>query len=134
MDKITDAKLKKYFSVTGKALKKVQIVKKGKVDFQKSAEDFLDMSGTPGIPEHAQGPPARKKGKHECMCGYCQAHVVLDMASRYYSDAQHFADKGDKVNAFAALNYAHGWLDAGARLGLFDVDGDNVLFTVDAKE
>jgi hypothetical protein len=35
------------------------------------------------------------------------------------------------VNAFAALNYAHGWLDAGARLGLFDVDHDSTLFTVD---
>jgi len=42
--------------------------------------------------------------------------------------------KGDVVNAFACLNYAHGWLDAGARLGLFDVDGDNVLFTVDEKK
>ncbi|MBI3032566.1 DUF357 domain-containing protein [Candidatus Woesearchaeota archaeon] len=57
----------------------------------------------------------------------------LDMAQRYYDDAEHFKKKGEIVNAFAALNYAHGWLDAGARLGLFDVDGDNVLFTVDAK-
>ncbi len=55
----------------------------------------------------------------------------LDMAQRYYSDALHFREKGDIVNAFAAVNYAHGWLDAGARLGLFDVDHDNVLFTVD---
>jgi hypothetical protein len=53
------------------------------------------------------------------------------MAQRYYADAQHFAEKGDTVTAFAALNYAHGWLDAGARLGLFDVGRDNVLFTVD---
>jgi hypothetical protein len=37
------------------------------------------------------------------------------------------------VTAFAALNYAHGWLDAGARLGLFDVGKDNVLFTVDGE-
>ena len=59
------------------------------------------------------------------------AEDFLDMATRYYSDAGHFRDKGDIVNAFAALNYAHGWLDAGARLGLFDVDHDNVLFTVD---
>jgi uncharacterized protein len=58
----------------------------------------------------------------------------LDMATRYYQDAKHFQEKGDKVLAFAALNYAHGWLDAGARLGIFDVDGDNVLFTVDPKE
>jgi len=53
------------------------------------------------------------------------------MAKRYYSDAKHFRDKGDYVTAFAALNYAHGWLDAGARIGLFDVDHDSELFTVD---
>ena len=55
----------------------------------------------------------------------------LDMANRYYSDAKYFKEKNDYVNAFAALNYAHGWLDAGARLGLFDVDHDSRLFTVD---
>lgn len=53
------------------------------------------------------------------------------MAKRYFSDAQHFKEKGDIVTAFAALNYAHGWLDAGARLGLFDVGHDSELFTVD---
>jgi len=52
------------------------------------------------------------------------------MASRYYSDAGHFRDKEDWVLAFAALNYAHGWLDAGARIGLFQVK-DSRLFTVD---
>ena len=57
----------------------------------------------------------------------------LDMAQRYFDDAKHFKEKGEIVNAFGALNYAHGWLDAGARIGLFDVDGDNVLFTVDPK-
>jgi len=55
----------------------------------------------------------------------------LDMAQRYFSDAKHFKDKGDLVTAFACLNYAHGWLDAGARIGLFDVGHDNKLFTVD---
>ena len=59
------------------------------------------------------------------------AEDFFDMAQRYYSDAKHFYEKGDLVNAFAALNYAHGWLDAGARIGLFDVGKDNVLFTVD---
>lgn len=62
-----------------------------------------------------------------------KAEDFLDMASRYFSDAKHFESKGDIVNAFACLNYAHGWLDAGARLGLFDVGGDNVLFTVDEE-
>ncbi len=60
-----------------------------------------------------------------------QAEDALDMAKRYFSDAQHFREKGDYVNAFAAVNYAHGWLDAGARLGLFDVGHDSELFTVD---
>ncbi len=60
-----------------------------------------------------------------------QAEMVFDMANRYYEDAKHFKDKGDVVTAFAALNYAHGWLDAGARLGLFDVGHDSELFTVD---
>lgn len=58
------------------------------------------------------------------------ADILLDMAERYFSDAKHFEAKGDAVNAFACLNYAHGWLDAGARLGLFDVH-DNTLFTAD---
>ncbi len=59
------------------------------------------------------------------------AEDFLDMAKRYFDDAKHFRDKGDYVNAFAALNYAHGWLDAGARIGLFDVNHDNELFTID---
>ena len=58
------------------------------------------------------------------------AEDFLDMAERYYSDAQHFSKKDDYVNAFAAVNYAHGWLDAGARIGLFKVK-DSRLFTVD---
>ena len=58
------------------------------------------------------------------------AEDFLDMAQRYYDDAGHFRGRGDIVDAFAALNYAHGWLDAGARIGLFKVK-DSRLFTVD---
>lgn len=58
-----------------------------------------------------------------------QALDFLDMAERYYSDAQHFKEKGDYVLAYGALNYAHGWLDAGARIQLFKVN-DSRLFTV----
>ena len=60
-----------------------------------------------------------------------QAVDFLDMAQRYFDDAHYFNEKKqDMVLAFAALNYAHGWLDAGARLGLFKVK-DSRLFTVD---
>lgn len=58
------------------------------------------------------------------------AKDFLNMASRYYSDAKYFESKGEYVLAFAALNYAHGWLDAGARIRLFKVN-DSRLFTVD---
>ncbi|MBN1503197.1 DUF357 domain-containing protein [Candidatus Woesearchaeota archaeon] len=58
------------------------------------------------------------------------AEDFLDMASRYYSDALYYHKKGEYVTAFAAVNYAHGWLDAGARIGLFKVK-DSKLFTVD---
>ena len=67
----------------------------------------------------------------EALNGSEQAKDFLDMAQRYYDDAHYFADKKqDLVLAFAALNYAHGWLDAGARSGLFKVK-DSRLFTVD---
>ncbi|MHB8603657.1 MAG: DUF357 domain-containing protein [Thermoplasmatota archaeon] len=52
------------------------------------------------------------------------------MAESYFADAEHFAAKGELVLAFAAVNYAHAWLDAGARLGLFDVGRDDDLFTL----
>lgn len=54
----------------------------------------------------------------------------IDMVERYLDDAKYFSEKGDNVKAFAALNYAHGFLDAGARLGIFDVH-DNKLFAAD---
>ncbi|MFC1769152.1 DUF357 domain-containing protein [Nanoarchaeota archaeon] len=95
---VSESKIKKYFDLTGEALKKVNLVAgKHTLDFKEKGEDFLDM------------------------------------AKRYYEDAKYFEKKGDRVTAFAALNYAHGWLDAGARLGLFDVGGDNRLFTVDEE-
>jgi uncharacterized protein len=58
-----------------------------------------------------------------------EAKVIFEMVTNYISDAHHFEDKGDFVNAFAALNYAHGWIDCGVRLEVFDVD-DRDLFTV----
>ncbi|AGI47160.1 archaeal conserved hypothetical protein [Thermoplasmatales archaeon BRNA1] len=58
------------------------------------------------------------------------ADNFLQMANAYYNDAKHFRETGDLVTAFAAVNYSHGWIDCGARLGLWDVDGDDQLFTL----
>lgn len=57
------------------------------------------------------------------------AKEIIEMVENYLSDAKHFEKKKDFVNAFAALNYAHGWLDAGVRLDIFDVTDDK-LFTI----
>lgn len=58
-----------------------------------------------------------------------EAKEIIDMVSNYLADSKFFEDEQDLVNAFAALNYAHGWLDAGVRLKIFDVHDDK-LFTV----
>lgn len=58
------------------------------------------------------------------------AEDFLDMAKRYRSDAAHLRKSGDYARAVGAVYYAHAWLDAGARLGLFDVGGDSTLFTL----
>ncbi len=53
----------------------------------------------------------------------------LAMARAYLSDARHFEKSGDLDRALAAVSYAHGWLDAGVRLGLLDGGDDDVRFT-----
>lgn len=58
------------------------------------------------------------------------AEDFLAMARAYFNDARHFRENGEMVKALANVNYAHGWLDAGARLGLFDVGEDDTLFTL----
>lgn len=58
-----------------------------------------------------------------------EAREIILMVECYLSDAKHFEKNNDYVNAFACLNYAHGWLDSGARLKIFNVI-DNKLFTV----
>jgi len=88
---ITKEKIKKYFSLTDKALK---IVKKNII-----------------------------KGKEE------QAKEIIEMASNYLSDARYFEKNQDLVNAFAAINYAHGWIDSGVRLEIFNTK-DNKIFTI----
>lgn len=57
------------------------------------------------------------------------AKEIIEMVENYLSDAKHFEEKGDFVNCFAALNYAHGWLDSGVRLDIFEVTDDK-LFTI----
>ncbi len=49
------------------------------------------------------------------------ADEYLEMARSYYQDGSHFLDIGDLVNALVCFSYGHAWLDAGVRLGAFNV-------------
>ena len=57
------------------------------------------------------------------------AQKIIDMVTNYLSDSEYFKKNKDFVNAFAALSYAHGWIDSGVRLRIFDVKDDS-LFTI----
>lgn len=58
-----------------------------------------------------------------------EANELLNMAELYLKDAEHFRKQGHYVNAFAAVNYAHGWIDSASKLGLIKVK-DNKLFVL----
>lgn len=58
------------------------------------------------------------------------ANECLKMAGSYLRDGRHFREQGDLVNALASFSYGHGWLDAGARIGVLSVPSDGHLFTI----
>lgn len=49
------------------------------------------------------------------------ADEYLGMAQSYYQDGTHFLSIDDRVNALVCFSYGHAWLDAGVRLGVFQV-------------
>ncbi len=58
------------------------------------------------------------------------AEDFITMIKSYFSDSIYFFQKGDYVNAFAAINYAYGWIDSGVRLGIIYAGEDHDLFTL----
>ena len=59
------------------------------------------------------------------------AGEIREMALSYLEDGRHFRENDDPVNALAAFSYGYGWLDAGVRLGLFEVPDGTHLFTME---
>lgn len=51
------------------------------------------------------------------------------MATAYLEDGRHFRTEDDLVNALASFSYGYGWLDAGVRMGLFEIPEETELFT-----
>lgn len=56
---------------------------------------------------------------------------IIEMVSCYLSDSLYFEEQGDLINSFGAIYYAHGWIDCGARLGIFEVTDSNLFVTKD---
>lgn len=56
-----------------------------------------------------------------------EAKEIFEMVEAYLSDSNYFKKKGDYVLAFGSLNYAHGWIDAGARLKIYKVKDKNLF-------
>lgn len=83
--------------------------------YEELLADALDAAE----PAASEGTPF-EEGATEC----------LEMARSYLEDGRHFREAGDPVNALASFSYGHGWLDAGARLGVLSVPRDGHLFTV----
>ena len=54
---------------------------------------------------------------------------IVEMAKAYLEDSKYFLKKGDLINSFGALYYAHGWIDCGVKLEIFKVN-DEKLFTL----
>lgn len=60
---------------------------------------------------------------------YDAALQYREMAQSYLDDGRHFRTQNDPVNALASFSYGHGWMDAGARIGVFDIPAEGELFT-----
>lgn len=58
-----------------------------------------------------------------------EAKEIFTIVEAYLSDSNYFKKNKDYVLAYGALNYAHGWLDAGSRLKIYKVS-DNKLFVI----
>lgn len=50
------------------------------------------------------------------------ARDILEMVTCYAGDSRVFFTRGDLVNAFAAVAYGYGWIDAGTYLGYMCAD------------
>ena len=151
---ITKAKIEKYYVITLKALEiakqsvsienfeKIGVTKFSKKDSENKFSDtfkirdfevFDEFSLGIKIPNRSTSKKIEVLGKQ----GYSKSSIgkkkqseeILLMVECYLKDSLYFKEKKDYVNAFACLNYAHGWLDCGARLKIFDVK-DNKLFSV----
>jgi len=58
------------------------------------------------------------------------ADRVLVVGTCYAREGKRLLDAGKKEDALACFSYGHGWIDAGARAGLFAVLANREIFTI----
>ncbi|WP_299263535.1 DUF357 domain-containing protein [Halorientalis sp.] len=90
-------------------------------DLDEKTDRYEDLLAEALAAAEVTAPPDSPLGEAAAECE--------EMARSYLEDGRHFRDD-DPVNALAAFSYGHAWLDAGARIGLFDVPEEGHLFTV----
>ena len=54
---------------------------------------------------------------------------ILEMVISYLQDSEFFQKNNDIVNQYASLGYAHGWLNAGSYLGLYEKSVPTIEFS-----
>lgn len=103
-------------------MKIFDIAQKSKISdiTKEKIEKYLNLTET-ALKEAKKSINSKKKN---------EADKILEMVSCYLADSKYFEKEGNYVNAFACINYAHGWLDSGSRLGIFKVK-DNKLFVLE---
>ncbi|MBI1973828.1 DUF357 domain-containing protein [Candidatus Micrarchaeota archaeon] len=52
-----------------------------------------------------------------------RGNALLRFAKDYFSDAQHYAKKGNEATALEAAAYAHGFIDSLVLLGFAEIPG-----------
>jgi hypothetical protein len=91
-------------------------------DLEEKTDRYEEMLADALAAATATAPPETPLGTAAADCE--------EMARSYLEDGRHFRAEDDLVNALASFSYGYGWLDAGVRMGLFDVPDDSQLFTM----
>ncbi|WP_129116933.1 DUF357 domain-containing protein [Halegenticoccus tardaugens] len=90
-------------------------------DLEEKTDRYGELLAAALDEAEAAAPPGTPLGGAAAEC--------REMAESYLDDGRHFRETGDPVNALASFSYGYGWLDAGVRMGLFEIPEGSDLFT-----
>lgn len=102
---------------------------------------LVDISSEPGVKitdekiNHYMTVTRRAMIKMKDTCPVRTLAIVIaarfsEVIDECYAESSELYANKEYRRAFATVNYTHAWIDAAARIGLYDVDGDDQLFTL----